>query len=157
MPQARAINEGLMDVSQVVVLKGPQALYFGKNATAGVVSLMSNNPGDEFEAMLRLNNEFETEDLTLEGILSIPINEKIGVRLAVQVSDMDEGWIKNNAGADTYTVTDIFTFQQTTFENPAAELWFPKEEWTNARLTVAGDLSDRFSSNFKASVRGVSG
>ena len=30
MPQARAINEGLFDTSQVVVLKGPQALYFGK-------------------------------------------------------------------------------------------------------------------------------
>ncbi len=151
MPQARAINEGLMDVRQVAVLKGPQALYFGKNATAGVVSLMSNNPGDEFEASLRVNNEFETDDLTLEGVVSIPINEKIGIRLAAQVADMDKGWIKNNAGADTYTVTDIFTFQQTTFDNPAAELWFPKEEWTNIRLTVAGDLNDRFGYNFKAS------
>ena len=75
MPQARAINEGLMDVSQVAVLKGPQALYFGKNATAGVVSLISNNPGDEFEAMIRVNNEFETEDLTIEGMVSIPIND----------------------------------------------------------------------------------
>ena len=151
MPQARAINEGLLDVSQVAVLKGPQALYFGKNATAGVVSLMSNNPGDEFEATFRVNNEFETEDLSFEGLVSIPINEKIGIRLAAQVSNMDQGWIKNNAGADTYTVTDIFTFQQTTFDNPAAELWYPKEEWTNARLTVAGDLTDRFAYNFKAS------
>ena len=58
MPQARAINEGLMDVSQVAVLKGPQALYFGKNATAGVVSLMSNNPSDEFEARIRCLHEF---------------------------------------------------------------------------------------------------
>ncbi len=151
MPQARAINEGLMDVSQVAVLKGPQALYFGKNATAGVVSLISNNPGDEFEAMIRVNNEFETEDLTIEGMVSIPINDKIGIRLAAQTAEMDEGWIKNNAGADTYTVTDIFTFQQTTFDNPAAELWFPKEEWDHLRLTIAGDLSEKFSYNFKAS------
>jgi outer membrane receptor protein involved in Fe transport len=151
MPQARAINEGLMDVSQVAVLKGPQALYFGKNATAGVVSLMSNNPGDEFEAMLRVNNEFESDDLTFEGIVSVPINEKIGIRLAAQVSNINKGWIKNDSGAGTYTVTDIFTFQQTTFENPAAELWFPKEEWANVRLTLAGDLTDRLSYNFKAS------
>ncbi|MBT4160842.1 MAG: TonB-dependent receptor, partial [Gammaproteobacteria bacterium] len=151
MPQARAINEGLMDVRQVAVLKGPQALYFGKNATAGVVSLLSNNPGDEFEASLRVNNEFETDDLTFEGMVSIPINEKIGIRLAAQTSEMDKGWIKNNGGADTYTVTDVATFQQTTFDNPASELWFPKEEWTNIRLTVAGDLSDRFSYNFKMS------
>ena len=151
MPQARAINEGLMDVRQVAVLKGPQALYFGKNATAGVVSLMSNNPGDEFEAMVRVNNEFETDDLTLEWMANIPINEKIGIRLAAQVAEMDEGWLENLAGDDTYTVTDSHTFQQTTFENPAAEQWFPKEEWTHARLTVAGDLNDRFSYNLKVS------
>jgi outer membrane receptor protein involved in Fe transport len=46
-PQGRAINEGLFDVGQVAVLKGPQALYFGKNATAGVVAVTSNNPTDE--------------------------------------------------------------------------------------------------------------
>ena len=152
MPQARAINEGLFDVSQVAVLKGPQALYFGKNATAGVVSMMSNNPGDELEASARINHEFESDDLTLEGILSIPINEKIGIRLAAQTSDMDKGWVKNNAGGDTYTTFDVFTGQLTTFDNPeAAGLWWPGEEWTNFRLTVAGDLSDRFSYNIKGS------
>lgn len=55
-PQGRAINEGLFDVGQVAILKGPQALYFGKNATAGVVAVSSNNPSDEFEASIRLNN-----------------------------------------------------------------------------------------------------
>lgn len=37
-PQGRSINEALMDTSSVSILKGPQALYFGKNATAGVIS-----------------------------------------------------------------------------------------------------------------------
>ncbi|MFP6836044.1 MAG: TonB-dependent receptor plug domain-containing protein, partial [Pseudomonadales bacterium] len=41
MPQARAINEGLMDVRQVAIMKGPQSLYFGKNSTAGVISVMT--------------------------------------------------------------------------------------------------------------------
>ncbi|MXX28660.1 MAG: TonB-dependent receptor plug domain-containing protein, partial [Gammaproteobacteria bacterium] len=95
MPQARAINEGLFDTSQVAVLKGPQALYFGKNSTAGVVSVMTNNPGDEFEASVRINNEFESEDLTLEGIISVPVNEMLGLRAAVQTSDMNKGWIRN--------------------------------------------------------------
>ena len=40
-PQGRVINEGLYDTSQVAILKGPQALYFGKNATAGAVSILS--------------------------------------------------------------------------------------------------------------------
>lgn len=152
-PQGRAINEGLFDVSQVAVLKGPQALYFGKNATAGVVSIQTNNPGDEFEASLRVNNEFESDDLTLEGMISIPINEMIGVRLAVQTSEMSDGWIENNAlpEANAYQTTDAATFAQETYNNPRAASDWPQEETTFARLTVAGDLSERFSYNLKGS------
>ncbi|MBT4162147.1 MAG: TonB-dependent receptor [Gammaproteobacteria bacterium] len=152
-PQGRAINEGLLDVSQVAVLKGPQALYFGKNATAGVVSVMTNNPGDEFEASIRINNEFKSDDLTLEGMISVPINDKIGVRLVVQKSKMDEGWIENS-GVDepaAYQTTDAATFAQQTYFNPAAESNWPQEESTYVRLTLAGDLSDTFDYNIKGS------
>ena len=152
MPQARAINEGLFDTSQVAVLKGPQALYFGKNSTAGVVSVMTNNPGEEFEASVRINNEFESEDLTLEGIISMPVNEKLGLRAAVQTSDMDKGWIRNNAGADTYATFDAVTGQINVWDNPAAAgEWWPGEETLYTRLTAAGDLTDRFSYNIKGS------
>jgi len=152
-PQGRAINEGLFGVSQVAILKGPQALYFGKNATAGVVSIMTNNPGDEFEASLRVNNKFESEDLTLEGMISIPINEKIGIHLAVQHSEMDEGWLENNAETElaAYQTTDAATFAQQTYFNPKAASDWPQEETLYARLTVAGDLSDTFDYNIKAS------
>ena len=57
-PQGRVINEGLYDTSQVAILKGPQALYFGKNATAGAVSIMTNDPTDEFELNLSIGHEF---------------------------------------------------------------------------------------------------
>jgi len=151
--QGRAINEGLLDVSQVAVLKGPQALYFGKNATAGVVSVMSNNPTDEFEASIRINNEFETSDRTIEGVLSIPVNERLGIRLAVQASEMKNGWIVNNAppGGDFYRTTDAATFEVRDYFNPTAEKHWSQEETRFARLTVAGDLSDRFSYNIKGS------
>lgn len=152
-PQGRAINEGLIDVNQVAILKGPQALYFGKNATAGVVSVMSNNPGDEFEASIRVNNEFETKDRTIEGVVSVPINEKLGIRLAVQASEMKEGWIDNNAapGGDYYNTVDAATGQPNSFFNPTADKDWPQEETRFARLTIAGDLSDRFSYNLKGS------
>jgi outer membrane receptor protein involved in Fe transport len=152
-PQGRAINEGLFDTSQVAILKGPQALYFGKNATAGVVSIMTNNPTDEFEASIRVSNEFETKDRTIEGVISIPINEMLGIRLAVQASDMKDGWIENNAppGGDFYNTVDAATFEQKAYFNPTAEKEWPKEETRYARLTLAGDLSDTFSYNLKGS------
>ena len=150
MPQARAINEGLFDTSQVAVLKGPQALYFGKNATAGVISVMTNNPGEEFEASARINNEFESDDLTLEAVISIPVSEQLGLRFAAQTSDMNKGWIENNAGADKYATFDAATGSVNVWDNPAANgEWWPGEETTYFRMTAAGDLSDRFSYNIK--------
>jgi iron complex outermembrane recepter protein len=154
-PQGRAINEGLVDVGQVAVLKGPQALYFGKNATAGVVAITSNNPSDEFEASIRVNNEFESKDRTFEGVLSVPVNEKLGVRLAVQMSEMQDGWIKNSApaGGDFYNTTDAATFETRAYFNPvASESSWPREKSRFARLTLAGDLSDTFSYNVKGSI-----
>jgi iron complex outermembrane receptor protein len=152
-PQGRVINEGLFDVSQVAILKGPQALYFGKNATAGVVSLQTNNPGEEFEASARINHEFDSEDMTVEGIISFPVNDKLGLRLAVQASDMDKGWIKNNgrADGDIYITNDGFTGDQNPFDNPKAAPVWPQEETLYFRLTAAGDLTDRLSYNIKGS------
>jgi len=150
-PQGRTINEGLFDTRTVSIMKGPQALYFGKNATAGVISVATNNPGDELEVSLRVNNEFETEDLTLEGIISWPVNDMLGIRLAVQASDMEEGWIKNNGNpnGDIYTTFDVATGNLTSFPNPKATEFFPKEETFYSRLTLAGDLSDNLSYNVK--------
>ncbi len=152
-PQGRSINEGLYDTQQVSVLKGPQALYYGKNATAGVIAVTTNDPGDEFEASLRVNNEFESDDLTLEGMISIPVNEKLGLRLAVQASEMDQGWIENNSppGGDSYGTIDAATGNIDFWDNPRSADYFPQEETFFARLTAAGDLSERFSYNLKAS------
>lgn len=152
-PQGRAINEGLFDASQVAILKGPQALYFGKNATAGVVSVMSNNPGDEFEARIRVSNEFETSDRLIDAMVSIPVNPMLGIRLAVQASDMKKGWITNNAppGGDFYSTVDAATFETRDYFNPTAKKHWPQEETRFARLTVAGDLTERFSYNLKGS------
>lgn len=151
-PQGRVINEGLFDSKQVAVLKGPQALYFGKNSTAGVVSVVTNDPTDEFEASARINREFESKDTTLEGIISFPFNEKVGIRIAVQGSDMKEGFIKQNGPAsDVYQTIDSRTGAISQFTNPRATDFFPQEETLYARVTVAGDLTDNFSYNIKGS------
>ena len=51
-------------MNQIEVLKGPQSLYFGKSATAGVISITTNDPSDEFE--FEFGAGIETEH---EGIL----------------------------------------------------------------------------------------
>ena len=44
----RIAYAGLFDLAQVEIMKGPQALCFGKNASAGVVSIKSALPTAEF-------------------------------------------------------------------------------------------------------------
>ena len=46
-------------MQQVEVLKGPQALFFGKSSTAGVISIRTADPGDLLEVIARQAYEFE--------------------------------------------------------------------------------------------------
>ena len=83
-PQGRTINEGLFDAKQVAILKGPQALYFGKNASAGAVVVTTNDPGPEREASARVGYEIETKTINAEAVLSVPLSDRWGVRAAIQ-------------------------------------------------------------------------
>jgi len=118
--QGRIINEGFFDMRQVEILKGPQALFFGKNATAGVISFTSNDPGDQFEAMGRLGYETTAQQVIGEGYVSGPINDKVGLRLALRGTDMSGGYVQNDAPARTYTTLDVaHGFAATVHNDPA--------------------------------------
>ncbi|MBI1180044.1 MAG: TonB-dependent receptor plug domain-containing protein [Alphaproteobacteria bacterium] len=88
---------GFLDLQQVEVLKGPQALFFGKNSPAGVISLRSKNPGDTWEGYIKAGYEFRAAERYVEAAYGGPINDKVGVRVAGRFDDMD-GWLRNLAG-----------------------------------------------------------
>ncbi|HUJ03700.1 MAG TPA: TonB-dependent receptor, partial [Rhizomicrobium sp.] len=60
------------DVSQVEVLRGPQGTLYGRNATAGVVNVISAKPTDQFEAMLSADWG-NYSNRRYEGMVNIPI------------------------------------------------------------------------------------
>jgi len=70
------------DVSQVEVLRGPQGTLYGRNATAGVVNLVSAKPTDQFEAMASVDiGNYQSR--RLEGMINIPIvDDRFDVRVA---------------------------------------------------------------------------
>jgi len=70
------------DVSQVEVLRGPQGTLYGRNATAGVVNLISAKPTDQFEAMLSADVG-NYGNRRLEGMINVPIvDDRLDIRIA---------------------------------------------------------------------------
>jgi iron complex outermembrane receptor protein len=94
--RGRLVTQSFFDLEQVEVLKGPQALFFGKNSPGGVISLKSLGPTKDVEAHLQAGYEFNADQRFTEGAISGPITDTLGVRLAVRASNMD-GYIRNNA------------------------------------------------------------
>jgi len=95
LSQGFAFTAAMFDVAQVEVLKGPQALFFGKNSPAGVISLRSADPGDSFEMITRAGYEFEAGEKIGELVLSGPVSDQLGLRFAARFSDSD-GFFRNN-------------------------------------------------------------
>ncbi|EED34712.1 TonB-dependent receptor [Luminiphilus syltensis NOR5-1B] len=151
-PQGRVLNESLFDSKQVSILKGPQALFFGKNATAGVVSIETQDPGDEFEMILGTSYEFRAKNREINAIFSGPLTDKLGARLALRTTDASDGLWENPSEQTIYPDFDVAT-------GALNELFVPKLEetyWagleTNyARLTLDYAASDRLNFNLKTS------
>lgn len=92
--QATAITLGMYDLNRVEVLKGPQALFFGKSSPAGVISLVSADPGETLEWRARAGYETESARRLVEGMFSTPITDSLGFRIAGAYSTSD-GWFRN--------------------------------------------------------------
>lgn len=129
---ADALRTGQIDLQQIEVLKGPQALFFGKNATGGVVAIRTADPTKDFYYRVRGAYEFNANEKVLEGVLSGPLSDTLGARAVVQVSAMD-GYIKNIA------------------TSPVASRTAPNEESIFGRLTLKWDPADNFGARLKIS------
>ncbi|HMO69621.1 MAG TPA: TonB-dependent receptor, partial [Novosphingobium sp.] len=75
------------------VLRGPQALFFGKNSPGGIISLVTADPGDRTEAMVRAGYEFTAREKYVEAMYSAPISDTVGIRVAGRYSEM-RGYIR---------------------------------------------------------------
>lgn len=94
--QGLAFGSAMFDVAQVEVLKGPQALFYGKSSPGGVISLRTADPGDKLEVIARAAYEFEAREGRGELIVSGPLSDSIGVRVAAMYS-AGQGYFINNA------------------------------------------------------------
>ncbi|MEW9856699.1 TonB-dependent receptor [Novosphingobium sp. M1R2S20] len=85
--QGLAFGSGMFDVAQVEVLKGPQALFYGKSSPGGVISLRTADPTDKNELIARASYDFEGREGRGELIVSGPVTETLKLRLAGTYSE----------------------------------------------------------------------
>jgi len=85
---------GDFDLASVEVLKGPQALFYGKNSPGGIISTRTADPSNRLEVGGKIGYEFNAEEVRGEGYISGPLTDGLGARLAFYGSTM-KGWSKN--------------------------------------------------------------
>lgn len=135
MTQGLAYSIGFFDMAQVEVMKGPQALFFGKASPAGVIAIRTADPADDFDVTLRGGYEFEADEEMAELVVSGPVNETIGLRLAARFSDQ-EGYFENRGVAGGWGAVDPKNDPETeTMLLRGTALWQPSDRF-NARLKV---------------------
>ena len=115
-----------LDLERVEVLRGPQPILFGKNAVAGAVNLVGAKPTRSFEGMVDASYDFENSDFISTVVLSGPISDRFGARLAVHT--------RNAAGY---------------VENLTLDRNEPKRNELAARLTLDFDVSDALSLSWR--------
>ena len=129
---APALESGLFDLQHIEVLKGPQALFYGKASTGGVISLRTADPTDQFEVIGTEAYEFEAITPREEFIISGPVTDTLKLRLASMYST-SEGYFHETAiaapGTGAVTPTsdrepgvNQYMFRGTALWNPSSQL-----------------------------------
>ncbi|MBA4046148.1 MAG: TonB-dependent receptor [Erythrobacter sp.] len=118
-----------LDVSQIEVLRGPQATLYGKNTTAGAINITTNQPSFDFEGRTEVslgNYEFRQARLAVSG----PLSENVATRIAFSGTSR-RGTIRNvTTGQDIQSLDNLGVRAQV--------LW---EAADNLKITLVGDYN----------------
>ncbi len=93
-----ATGIGLYDVDRLEVLRGPQGTLFGRNATGGLVQVISRKPTDETEGYIQ-GSYGRYDQARIEGAVGGAVAEGLSARASLLFNRQD-GYINNVSGRD---------------------------------------------------------
>jgi len=70
----------LYDIERIEVLRGPQGTLFGKNASAGVINVVTKRPGDTFGGYIE-GTATTDDEYKVRGAIDVPMGEGIAARI----------------------------------------------------------------------------
>ena len=114
----RFFEQEFFDLERLEILRGPQGTLYGRNATGGVVNLITNKPKlDRFEGSLKGEvGNFNSRRMV--GMLNIPIvPDAFGLRIAGAMTDRD-GYDYNSVTKNRINGRELYSLRATLgFEN----------------------------------------
>ena len=120
----RSRNSGatFLDLDHVEILKGPQSTFFGNNAIAGALNIVTAKPSDTFGGWARglispVSGESDRQ-YALEGALNVPVTSDLSVRVA-GTANGERGYLKNVTTGDHAPDRNNYAFRATATYKPA--------------------------------------
>ncbi len=99
----------LVDIERVEVLRGPQGTLYGKNASGGVVHIITRDPTPELSGTAAAT-AIEDDEYRLDGSVAGPITDTLGYRLTGSGVNAD-GYAKNVYNGDSINDTDSYNMR----------------------------------------------
>jgi outer membrane receptor protein involved in Fe transport len=104
----RFFEQEFYDLQRIEVLRGPQGTLYGRNATAGVVNLISQKPKFLYEAKLSgdVSNYSSTR---LEGMVNVPLVEDVVALRLAGAWTKREGFVTNELTGNPIDGRDLWS------------------------------------------------
>lgn len=147
-----SLVDNFINVERVEVLKGAQGGLYGRNATGGVVNIITRQPGEEWEMQGRVSaGEYETVEAA--AYVNAPISDMIAANFSV-TRKVHDPYVKNIARPNPYppgtttffgnpnSVVTIGKLNDADFYALDGKLRFQLND--NFKLTLAGDYSKKW-------------
>jgi outer membrane receptor protein involved in Fe transport len=123
----RSRNSALtfLDLDHVEILKGPQSTFFGNNAIAGAINIVTQKPTDTFSGFFRgligpIMGESDRPYAAEAGV-NVPLRDDLSVRLAGIVSG-ERGYLTNGTTGKQVPDTSNYAFRATLRYKPIDRL-----------------------------------
>jgi iron complex outermembrane recepter protein len=92
--RAQLTRVPFLDLAQAESLRGPQAILLGNNSIAGAMNLTTARPTDTFASSVNVLYEPDHNEQEISAMISGPLTDTIGARLAGRYRTMD-GYMEN--------------------------------------------------------------
>ncbi|HKU17592.1 MAG TPA: TonB-dependent receptor [Steroidobacteraceae bacterium] len=114
-----SVFSAFLDVDRVEILRGPQPVYFGQNAAAGAISVVSRKPTDTWEGYVSSevgNNSIMMGEIGVGG----PLSDNWGIRFAGKY-DASDGFLTDLVKDRKYPAREAYASRITLEYDPGSQ------------------------------------